>query len=223
MNESSKLTLTATVGERLKALRKAKTDLSQKEIANEIGITKQALSNYESGRNLPDHTTLIALANYYSCTTDYLYGLTEKTTQETPNYSQRESVNSLLQTMETVAEDEGDFIVSTMTDAISALAITDGNPKRREFVALVGELNGILAEYLKANTKCSKLLSQENITPEMVAKEISNFYFYDDFTDVIEDIRKTGLSAVMNFSSNAKKTLRFKKNPQKTDTHIQKQ
>ena len=86
MEKLNKDTLANTVGTRLKELRKAMTDLGQKDVAGDLGITKQALSNYESGRNLPDHTTLVALAKYYSCTTDYLYGLTDKTTQKVTNY-----------------------------------------------------------------------------------------------------------------------------------------
>ena len=114
MEKVSKETLTNIVGTRLKELRKAKTDLGQK--------TKQALSNYESGRNLPDHAVLVSLAEYYSCTTDYLYGLTDETTQKVTNYSERECVNSMFHAMETVSEDEADFIVSTTADALKELS-----------------------------------------------------------------------------------------------------
>lgn len=210
MEKTNKEALVSTVATRLKELRKAKTDLGQQDVADELGITKQALSNYESGRHLPDQAVLVDLANYYSCTTDYLYGLTDKATQSATNYSQRESVNQLLQAMDTVAEDEGDFIVSTMANLLKALSISEKNPQRREFIGLFSELNETLAEYVKASTASGKLLSRKDVTPEEVAIEAARFYGYDDIAKVLEDIRRTGFSSVMKFSANAKKALRIR-------------
>ena len=59
MEKLNKDTLANTVGTRLKELRKAMTDLGQKDVAGDLGITKQALSNYESGRNLPDFSAYL--------------------------------------------------------------------------------------------------------------------------------------------------------------------
>ncbi len=210
MAKTSKETLIDTVSTRLKELRKAKTDLGQKDVANELGITKQALSNYESGRHLPDQTALIDLANYYSCTTDYIYGLTDNATHTVTNYSDRESVNEFLQAMNTVAEDEGNYIASTTAELLNALSISENNPKRREFIELFGELNGILAEYVRASTASGTRLSQNEATANDVAIEAARFYGYDDIAKVIEDIRRTGFAAVMNFSANSKKELRIR-------------
>lgn len=211
MEKLSKETLANTVGARLKELRKAMTDLGQKEVADNLGITKQALSNYESGRNLPDHTTLIALAKYYSCTTDYLYGLTNKRVQKATNYSERESVNSLLHAMDAVAEDEGDFVVSTMADTLNALSINKKNPQRRSFIELLGEFFISCTEYIETSTKSSNHLSNPNITSEDVAKEAARFYSYHELTNIAESIQQTGFSAILNFSSDSKKKLRIRK------------
>lgn len=215
MEKLNKETLTNTVGIRLKELRKAKTALGQKEVADELGITKQALSNYESGRNLPDHTTMVALAKYYSCTTDYLYGLTDKTTRDVPDYSNRESVNALLHAMETVAEDEGDYIVSTMTYILEALSISQNNPQRNVLIPLVAELNASLAKCIKASTLASKRLSQPDITPEDLIKEFIYFYNYNEISDVLEDIRQAIFSTIVNFSSTSKKKLRIRRTLEK--------
>ena len=212
MEKLNKDTLANTVGTRLKELRKAMTDLGQKDVAGDLGITKQALSNYESGRNLPDHTTLVALAKYYSCTTDYLYGLTDKTTQKVTNYCERESVNSLLHAMETVAEDEGEYIVSTMADVLEALSISKKNPQRGMLIPLLAELNMSLTEYIEASTLSSKRLSQPNITPEDIAKEASLFYSYHEIVEIAKAIQQVGFSAIMNFSASSKKKLRIRKN-----------
>lgn len=212
MEKLSKETLAITVGTRLKELRKATTDLGQKEVADDLGITKQALSNYESGRNLPDHTVLIALAKYYSCTTDYLYGLTDKKIQKETNYSERESVNSLLHAMDNVAEDEGDFIVSTMADTLNALSINEKNPQRREFIELLGEFHINYADAIKASTRSSKYLLQPNITPKEVAKEAARFYIYRELARIAESMQQTLFSAVLALSADSKKKLRNRKN-----------
>ena len=50
MGKTSKEDLASIVGQRLKELRKAKTDLGQKDVADEIGITKQANEKSKGGQ-----------------------------------------------------------------------------------------------------------------------------------------------------------------------------
>lgn len=57
----------------LKTLRKSH-DLSQQEIAEHIGVTQKAYSNYELGKREPDFKTLFRLARYYKVSLDYLVG-----------------------------------------------------------------------------------------------------------------------------------------------------
>jgi len=58
---------------RLKELRN-KFDKSQADMAEMMGITQQAYSNYEAGRREPDYKALTKLANFFNVTTDYLLG-----------------------------------------------------------------------------------------------------------------------------------------------------
>ncbi|MBR5534955.1 MAG: helix-turn-helix transcriptional regulator [Ruminiclostridium sp.] len=63
-----------TIHNNLKELRKAK-GLTQEQVAQQIGLTRQALSSYESGRTRPDVETLMKLAEIYSTDLDgILYG-----------------------------------------------------------------------------------------------------------------------------------------------------
>lgn len=57
---------------RLKELRKLK-NLTQRELAKQIGITQPALSNYEDGRN-PEISILTKLADLFEVSVDYLIG-----------------------------------------------------------------------------------------------------------------------------------------------------
>ena len=62
--------------DRLKLLRKEK-GVSQKEVANAIGVTLSADSNYEQGIREPSNQILINLCKYYNVSADYLLGLKE--------------------------------------------------------------------------------------------------------------------------------------------------
>lgn len=57
--------------ENLKYLR-LKNNLSQAQLAKEIGITRQALSKYELGVSDPNLYTLIKISNYFNCSIDSL-------------------------------------------------------------------------------------------------------------------------------------------------------
>ena len=52
-------------------------DLTQKEIANVLGMSQTGYSKYETGENDIPTQILIALAQYYNTSTDYLLGLSD--------------------------------------------------------------------------------------------------------------------------------------------------
>lgn len=57
----------------LKALRKEK-NISQQQLANILEISQQAINKYENHKVEPDISTLIAMADYFGVTLDYLVG-----------------------------------------------------------------------------------------------------------------------------------------------------
>lgn len=59
----------------LRALR-ARNDMSQDELANELHVDRQTLSNWENGINTPSLGLLIKLADFFSVTLDDLIGRT---------------------------------------------------------------------------------------------------------------------------------------------------
>jgi transcriptional regulator with XRE-family HTH domain len=62
--------------DRLKLLREQKT-LFQKDVAKDNNIVLRTYQSYERGEREPDLDTLIALADYFGVTTDYLTGKTD--------------------------------------------------------------------------------------------------------------------------------------------------
>jgi len=63
----------ATFSERVKELRKAK-GVTQRAIAEVLGITEQAYQKYEYGKREPNHKNTIKLADFFDVTVDYLLG-----------------------------------------------------------------------------------------------------------------------------------------------------
>ena len=64
------------MNKKLRELRKEK-GVSQEQVANELGISTSAYSNYEQGIREPSIDMLIKLCKYYNVTSDYLIGINE--------------------------------------------------------------------------------------------------------------------------------------------------
>ena len=65
------------LGEQIKALRLAR-NISQVALANNLGVTKQSVSNWENNNILPSLDMLKKIAQYFSCSTDYLLELDDE-------------------------------------------------------------------------------------------------------------------------------------------------
>ena len=65
------------LGKTILELRKQK-NVTQEELAAELGVTAAAVSKWENGYTLPDILMLCALADYFAVTTDELLGRIEK-------------------------------------------------------------------------------------------------------------------------------------------------
>ena len=61
------------IGKNILDLRKSK-NITQEELAAELGVTAAAVSKWENGYTLPDIMMLCALADYFGITTDELLG-----------------------------------------------------------------------------------------------------------------------------------------------------
>lgn len=59
------------LADRIQSLRKAK-GISQEELADRVGVSRQAVSKWESEQSVPDLERLIALSDLFEVTTDYL-------------------------------------------------------------------------------------------------------------------------------------------------------
>ena len=60
-----------TISERLYNLRKER-NLSQEELANVLGVSRQTISKWETGESTPDFDKIVPLCNFYGITSDEL-------------------------------------------------------------------------------------------------------------------------------------------------------
>ena len=60
-----------TIGERLLKLRKEK-NISQEELANELNVSRQTISKWETDQSVPDFDKIIPLCEYFNITSDEL-------------------------------------------------------------------------------------------------------------------------------------------------------
>ncbi|KPV60430.1 XRE family transcriptional regulator [Paenibacillus sp. A3] len=62
-----------TIAERLKDLRE-QNQVKREELAQVLGVSVRSISHYESGNRRPDYEGLLALADYFNVSLDYLVG-----------------------------------------------------------------------------------------------------------------------------------------------------
>lgn len=65
--------------ERIRELRQEK-GMKQREMADILGVKLRSYQNYEGGDRRPDYEGLVALADYFDVTTDYLLGRSDSRT-----------------------------------------------------------------------------------------------------------------------------------------------
>ncbi|MCI9193085.1 MAG: helix-turn-helix transcriptional regulator [Acutalibacter muris] len=59
------------LSDRIQELRKTK-GMSQEELADRVGVTRQAVSKWESGQSVPELDKIVALSEIFDVSTDYL-------------------------------------------------------------------------------------------------------------------------------------------------------
>lgn len=79
-----------TLGEKLSKLRK-ENNYTQEQLADVLGVSRQAISKWESNLTYPETDKLIRLSELFRCSLDYLLKDKEETDKKTPPYEERAS------------------------------------------------------------------------------------------------------------------------------------
>lgn len=104
------------IGKRIAECRRERK-LTQEELANRVGVTAQALSQYERGLRYPDVGILASLCNVLNAGADYLLGLEDKKMTEFDDPQiQNEIWWNLRHSLDPLAIEFGEEIVSAYID-----------------------------------------------------------------------------------------------------------
>ncbi len=76
-------------GEKLKTLRTGQK-LSQRELAERLGVAKSIVSYYESGDRYPSYDILVKMAHLFHVTTDYLLDIDKNRMIDVSNLSEED-------------------------------------------------------------------------------------------------------------------------------------
>lgn len=76
--------MNSSIGTRIKELRKVK-NISQEELANELSVSRQTISKWESDTVSPDINNIEMISNFFEVSTDYLINGKENKTSTKQN------------------------------------------------------------------------------------------------------------------------------------------
>lgn len=93
------------IGKKIKNLRQQK-GISQIDLAKTIGVSKSTMSNYERNYSTPDPDIVVAFANYFNVSIDYLYDYNDN-----PIHPNLMKENNLYQINQTLTKDEHNVLV----------------------------------------------------------------------------------------------------------------
>ena len=96
-----------TLGEKIAENRKRKR-LTQEELANQLGVSSQAVSKWENDLSIPDLPILIELADCYQMTLDELVREKENTEVRIVEAAVRKPIEQL--TLRIIVDDDGDHV-----------------------------------------------------------------------------------------------------------------
>lgn len=102
------------LGEKIALLRK-KNNYSQEDLANELGISRQSVSKWESGNSIPDLDKIIKMSSLFGVSTDYL--LKDELEEATPSES-----DEVIEEGKTVSLEEANSFLEATSQFASKLS-----------------------------------------------------------------------------------------------------
>ena len=78
------------LGEQIKSLRMAR-NISQVTLANQLGVTKQSISNWENNNILPSIEMLVKISRFFSLTSNYWLMILKRLILKKQNLNNRQS------------------------------------------------------------------------------------------------------------------------------------
>lgn len=214
----------AEFGNRLKTLREQKS-IKQGKFAEKVGISRQSIGNYESGKQYPTIEILIKMADCLDCSLDYLLGRTDESGAPISKLD-TESLSRLRHFLDMLAKDEAEYLAEAIGMTFYSLAQNKQNPQRESFIECIAEIHYTLAECIEQSTKHSKQFSNPSGENEPPAKDIvSALMKFDELNELhktIEAIKDACYLSTAPFLADAKQPQKRKKVAPNTNIAVKK-
>lgn len=109
---------------------RSENNLSQRDLASELGVSSGAIGMWETGKRFPDLTMLVKIAAYFDVTADYLLGLTSTPDAKESVHGEHllEDEKKLLDTYRSLTSDEKQVVLGKALDL--KLSSTSLNKKK---------------------------------------------------------------------------------------------
>lgn len=100
-------------------IERKKKGLNQVELAEIFNVSKQTVSNWESGKRTPDAQTIEKLADFYEVTTDHLLGRKLVDASMDNNIEYSEKVRKAADLLEELNEAQKDVILKLIEEILN--------------------------------------------------------------------------------------------------------
>lgn len=109
---------------------RSENNLSQRDLASELGVSSGAIGMWETGKRFPDLTMLVKIAAYFDVTADYLLGLTSTPDAKESVHGEHllEDEKKLLDTYRSLTSDEKQVVLGKALD----LKLSSTTPNRKK-------------------------------------------------------------------------------------------
>ena len=130
--------------ERIKSLRE-RENLTQKEMADILAISKSTYVKYERGEREPRYGTLVALSQYFDVTTDYILG---KSDEENPHIERINELGSFINSNEFIAAQGENLknVQKMIADLEQIIYLTEYDPQRLDILYFLVQTENYLLD-----------------------------------------------------------------------------
>lgn len=152
-----------TIGQRIAEERK-RLGLSQEALGEQVGVSRQAISKWESDAAIPEIDKLIALSKLYNVSVGYLLGVEENKSEpeENPGFSdaQLEMIQELLRQYQTPAEKPKKSMLTAaalLLAGVSLVFAISANRKLRNYPDYSNQLSNLQWNYNQISGQLSSV------------------------------------------------------------------
>lgn len=157
-----------TIGERLLNLRKER-NLSQEELANELNVSRQSISKWETNQSMPDFDKIVSLCEYFEITTDELL-------TGTKDIVEAKEMNNKSNYARNIAISVGLYIFSLAALILFAAGFENSIIGVCLFFTIIAVATGlIIYNSIMYGKKTKKVKEEKNVQEKLVIKVVNIF------------------------------------------------